>query len=308
MKTIHLHIGTKKTGTTTLQTILGANRNKLLSLGYYYPKAGITASTQGHHMLAWALEGKGHRVEISTGKKFDLTTVWQDFLSEVKSVDVDNIILSTEYLATITDTQKIQSVKNYFSNYKINIILCVRRQDSYMLSLYAEAVKAGYGKSFRKFFEDKKDFCDYVACIERWEEVFGNGSVSLQLFRKGKGDEILRDFFKNIDLFDIDIAELRHSGRRLNLSPPGKLIKLIRILNLIFKDFLSLPLFLRRNLYLYHLQQGRMMKIFSLLPDFPVSDQIMTEDIAKYIQAEFAPVNRAIAEKYFSDKTDPLFD
>ncbi|HEY9888365.1 MAG TPA: hypothetical protein V6D02_08195, partial [Candidatus Obscuribacterales bacterium] len=299
---------TKKTGTTSLQKVLGANRQKLLAYGYHYPKVGVPHSTQGHHMLAWAVQGGDSKVEILTGKKFDLRTVWADLLAEIESVDADNIILSTEYLAEFVDTQKIQAIKDYLSSYDVKISICLRRQDQYMLSLYAEAVKAGYGKSFLRFIEESRYLCDYAACIARWEEVFGEGSVSIQVFKKGRGNELLKDFFRQIELTDLDVDTLKFSQKKLNISPPGKLIRFLRWCNFLFKDVLSLPLFVRRNLYLYHLQRGKVMKLFSLLPEFPIDDQIMSEPIAQSIMAEFAPMNEAILARYFPDRQGSLFE
>lgn len=307
MKTVYLHIGTPKTGTTSLQKVLGANRDAMLAHGYYFPKTGILSSTQGHHMLAWAIQGGNRKVEVLRGEKLELDNVWSKLLAEIESVDAENIILSTEYFTHLIDHSQIELVRKNLLNYKVKIVLCLRRQDQYMLSSYAEAVKAGYGKSFSKFFEEKRHYCDYLACIKRWEDIFGQGSVLVQLFKKGYGKETLQEFFDNIGLSNLRINDLKFSDRRLNVTPPGKLIRILCGINFISKEILSLPFSFQKRTYLYYLQQGKVVRLFSRLPDFPISDQIISESTADYIQKEFALINQLIAKRYFPEKGSSLF-
>ena len=49
-----LHIGTNKTGTSTLQDYLGTQRPELLSLGIWYPEIG--SFPYAHHDLAYAIK------------------------------------------------------------------------------------------------------------------------------------------------------------------------------------------------------------------------------------------------------------
>ena len=61
MKTLYIHIGTSKTGTTTIQTYCGINREQLKSKGvlfpimpYHYDR--ITENRNGHFLYATIYE------------------------------------------------------------------------------------------------------------------------------------------------------------------------------------------------------------------------------------------------------------
>ncbi|SFP13390.1 hypothetical protein SAMN04488056_12339 [Cohaesibacter marisflavi] len=47
-KTIYVHIGTYKTGTTSIQKSLAANRDKLMECGLHYLKAGLNNELKKH--------------------------------------------------------------------------------------------------------------------------------------------------------------------------------------------------------------------------------------------------------------------
>src|SRR6202022_3469950 len=52
-----IHIGTHKTGTTSIQHLLSRNSSALRQMGYYYPDAGRLELHPGHHNLAWGISG-----------------------------------------------------------------------------------------------------------------------------------------------------------------------------------------------------------------------------------------------------------
>ena len=308
MKTIYLHIGTHKTGTTSLQKLLTSNRQKLLSHGYYYPASATLPFIPGHHMLAWALLYGDSKVDDVTGVCVDLSSAWDDLLAELKSVDCDNFIISAESFSLFSSINQIRKVKTLFSGYEVKINVCLRRQDQYFLSFYQEEVKKGYSKSLSDFIEEQKTIGDYAALIEDWASVFGEDNISVRLFKKTSNEhELFKDFFDQIGLTDMDVSELKHLDRKYNVSPPMKMIKFFRWMNLIFVQFLSLPKSLCWKLYLLPLQSRRPKKVFSLLPDFLFGKEIMTESLSKYILAEFTSVNREVAAKYFTEKEGALF-
>lgn len=309
MKTIYLHIGTHKTGTTYLQTVLAANRQQLLALGYYFPKAAIPSFTPGHHMLAWAIQDGDYRIDPATGAGIDLSTAWAELLQEIKSTDAENIIVSSEYFSRLSSIEEIKQVREYFLDYIVKIDICLRRQDQYLLSEYSERVKTGYSGSLKQFIEERKFICDYAKCINDWEGVFGKDRISVRLFQKGQGknDLVLEEFFGNIGLTKAEISQFKLSDRRFNVSPSGKQLKVFRWLNVVFLDIFSLPKSFCWNFYLCPLQGRKPKKIFSMIPTFLLKDEIMSASIAQSIMTEFSSVNREIAAKYFPGKGGDLF-
>ena len=57
MKTLYIHIGMPKAGSTSLQTFFTLNRARLQAHGVDYPDRGIYFHKVAHHVWARALKG-----------------------------------------------------------------------------------------------------------------------------------------------------------------------------------------------------------------------------------------------------------
>src|ERR1044072_876913 len=90
MRRCFLHLGTHKTGTTSLQALLNESYLKLRELGYLYPRAGRPPEVPfGHHNIAWEISGdRGFRAENGG---------IEDLLAEIKGVPHDVIISSEDF-------------------------------------------------------------------------------------------------------------------------------------------------------------------------------------------------------------------
>src|ERR1700733_14558996 len=84
-----VHIGTHKTGTTSLQAMLGKNETLFRNAGVFIPKAGrIELSSAAHHNVAWEL-GRDERYDRTLG-------TFETLLHEAAAVDAPNICLTSE--------------------------------------------------------------------------------------------------------------------------------------------------------------------------------------------------------------------
>ena len=86
LKTIIIHIGPHKTGTTTLQNALYINREFLLSNDIFIPCAGRrNIKSAAHHNLAWELlKDSAYRPEYGN---------WENLIREVESCQQKTIII-----------------------------------------------------------------------------------------------------------------------------------------------------------------------------------------------------------------------
>src|SRR3954465_771413 len=53
--TCHIHIGLHKTGSTSIQKMLAAEKARLSACGFYVPGTGLNESGVAHHLLAKGL-------------------------------------------------------------------------------------------------------------------------------------------------------------------------------------------------------------------------------------------------------------
>ena len=67
MKTLYLHIGMPKTGTTSIQTFCELNRELLKEMGYWYPESihkykNVSIRRNGHFLVGQCKDSEGKRL------------------------------------------------------------------------------------------------------------------------------------------------------------------------------------------------------------------------------------------------------
>ena len=103
MKTVNLHIGPRKTGTTTIQRALFDNKELLLQNNILVPTIGRAyPNSAAHHNLVWALMNSNHyRKNLGD---------WDDLTQHLEICNENNIILSSEVFSSLI-IDKIHSIK-----------------------------------------------------------------------------------------------------------------------------------------------------------------------------------------------------
>lgn len=224
-KTIFLHIGTHKTGTTSIQCLLAKAEDTLKAQGLLYPTAGRPTgwgdADWGHHVLAWALRGKrGITDEVC----------WHQLRAEIDGWPGDRVVLSSEDFSPATVDQ-VARVRAHLAGYDVRVILYVRNPLGRLVSSYKQRVKMGKcTTSFAAYMRDAVAQVDYAAKIARWETGFGEGRVQVRLFDKLKREPgIAADFCGTIGVDYDTVAAF--ASRPRNVSPDDYTIKLMRWLN-----------------------------------------------------------------------------
>lgn len=189
---LFLHIGTHKTGTTSLQIILANNEEKLASHGVYVPKTGRNSLLPGHHNLAWELNDD-ERFDPSAGNI-------QALREELSNVFQPRVILSSEdfeYLYCREDRLGLLKSLADSLGRDIYAVVCFRDWAGYANSLYAELAKHGLTKSVEYFvneivvsgefvFNENWRFCfDYPKIVAGFQKVFGADRVLWYSYRRG---------------------------------------------------------------------------------------------------------------------------
>jgi hypothetical protein len=177
-KTIYLHIGPHKTGSSHLQHFLSANQKELATKGYCWP----------------ILPDVGPRMRM-TGKS--LSRISSDIIEtkqissivmkEINNclVNNDTMILSAEDLSTFHSDQ-VQLLKSFLpEDNKIKIVIFFREFLSRVYSTFAEVTKKNGGKttSFGQFLFRTFDTISHMnqidtsALVTRWGNVFGGENI-----------------------------------------------------------------------------------------------------------------------------------
>lgn len=213
MTRLILHIGSQKTGTTSLQQFLQLNRKILNKNGMDYPHFSQGGCTNG---LPWVRHLNGVDVNSS------------DFRELKESIEkYDTVILSAEQLwseGRIYDPRPeewknvpyFEQCKQFFSQLGIDvfdIVVYLRRQDQYISSSWKQWVKVGFLTCMKEdVFEIPfyKMTCDYNQRIEGLEKIFGKDNIHIRLYGQEAfvGGNIYKDFCSCIGLSWDDEFEL----------------------------------------------------------------------------------------------------
>lgn len=288
-KTLFLHIGTQKTGTTTIQSILSKNKEKLLSEGIGYLgrfaklAREIRVIEEYDEKLVNQLQEEIN-TEIDAIKNRDLHTfvISNEKFSGDKMISHRNAGAIAHFLKEVFDP----------FNFDIKIIVFLRRQDQYIESTYVQKVYSGSTDSFQEFLDhfNEMDF-HWDEFLDLYANVFGVENMFVRGFDKKylpHEDSLIQTFGTIIGstfLQDYSGKVVRNEGFSRNA------LEIMRIAN---KDFkITEKRQLREILRESDLGGGK--PIF-----FNNSDR-------QRFLANYNESNRQVTSQYFKNQTDPLF-
>jgi hypothetical protein len=205
---IYLHIGTEKTGTTTLQRFLNLNRRKLHEQNTLYP---TSPGIENHAKLSVYSLNIQRKDEL---KKFFNVFSEKDHVkfrlkfkkeltNEIKKFTPKKIILSNEHCSTrLINNEEILRLKEllYSISKNVKIIIYLRRQDDYFLSTYSTWIKCGGSNKINipKNFESVyiQNRYNYKLIIDRWAKYFGEENIIIRVFELEQmvGNSLIDDF------------------------------------------------------------------------------------------------------------------
>ena len=224
MREIYIHIGTHKTGTTSIQSFLGSNREVLEKGGLYVPRSGTLWPASGHHNIAW---------ELRNDKRFDpgLGTV-SDLIAELRDVKCRKAVLSSEdfeYLSQYPHRLKLFDDELRALGFQRKYAAFFRAKRDYLFSLSCELRKFDVEESYSSLRNQvKKDGCiivngdwyfefDYKRFRQVWASCIGDNLICLsydkEIWRRG----IIWKFLSTMTV-DEELLLLCDHAPRLNES------------------------------------------------------------------------------------------
>lgn len=307
MKTLYIHIGTSKTGTTTIQTYCGINREQLKSKGvlfpimpYHYDR--ITENRNGHFLYATIYENGVRNKE----KEKQVLKQELDYIVDCFK-EYDNVLLSEESIWWATATRrkglwKYLQEHSQQNNYQVKIIVYLRRQDQFMMSRYNQIIKTDTGGGTQRFYEYFKDMNGKYKCVMNYRQrldymakFFPKENIVVKRFDRSyfyNGD-LNADFLHILGVeIDDTFAELPKDE---NLAISVQSGELKRVLNR-----LGTMTFAENQKLLQMLNECEV-----LLPKREVS--IMTTEHIEKFMKKFIDDNESIAVDYICDGK-PMFD
>jgi hypothetical protein len=227
LKTLYIHIGPHKTGTTSLQHVLYEEREHLLAVGVLFPQEGL-GSWRSQHRLAFSLKGIA---DHKTGDIPDREEEFGSVLREIAASPADKIIISAEGFFAIR-SEAIHYLRDIFVNFDVRIVFYARRQDETFLSTYTQQAKNPRSALVKPIYayldapESLSPDLDIYGCASKWAAVFGKERLVPRLY--AEASDIPSDFMNCVG--EGRLAELVHTAkpRRLNVSQTLEALEYLR--------------------------------------------------------------------------------
>lgn len=269
--TLHIHIGAHKTATTTIQRTFWDNSELLAKHGVHYPKTNRYHYAQ--HRLAFALKGQR---DPQRGDFPQLENEVAELRLAATRASLLHIFISSEAFF-VNSKDNLRRLRGALDFADVRIIAFVRRQDSYLLSLYNQNAKA-IGNSFtsplKKHVEKPRGISreiSFLLWMENWVSVFGPQAVQLYRYEDDNPLHAILDHLK------LPETLMPHTNFA-NPSAPAAVIEAVR-----FSKRLRLPRSMQllvRKTAMRFFANGRMLKL--------------SENDRNHILAEFAEDNKAM--------------
>ncbi|WP_282167763.1 hypothetical protein [Shewanella japonica] len=215
MTRVIIHIGTEKTGTTSIQKCLQKNRQTLAKQGIIYPHIG--SRDDAHFDLVNALhplDNNGRYMEFLPEVEHEQDFYWDALAKCITVNQGKTIVLSAEHFSSRLREKALSYMKAFFDklNIKPDIVIYLRPQEGYIESSYSTSVKSGSELTFAQAFashEQQAFRYNYHKLLGLWSSHFEQKSIIVRVYDKASlNGDVCADFLSLIGVNDLNSLEL----------------------------------------------------------------------------------------------------
>jgi hypothetical protein len=303
-KTIYLHIGLEKTGTTVLQAAGTFNRAWLASHGVLYSHA---AGKLNHVKLPlYASDGRRfsalrRSANIATKADFEAfrKTFPADLRAEFEQSGCDTVWLSSEHLSSrISDVEGIARLAAALQPLadQVRVVVYLRYQPDLYLSSYSTFIRIGHDIDIDRPIGPETYYYRFDKILDNWAKCFGRDAMIVRIFDRDqlKNGDIVDDFFS---LLGISRDEKFQNPKKKNGSLDGQTVQFMRVFNRYVKRSSG-----RKGTESDYGEADRLLETISTHAPITVSGEAL-----RGIATMFAPFNQQIARDYFGRPDGKLF-
>ncbi|WP_372370692.1 hypothetical protein [Candidatus Uabimicrobium sp. HlEnr_7] len=280
MKTLFLHIGSPKTGTSAIQVFCAQNYRILKKMGIIYPG-------EKKDFFVDAIQGKissGNGVFIAryfrepNNKKYQ--EAYREFCKQLKSKKRYTLLYSSEAFWNLK-RKHFEQIYNLCDshNCKIQIVLYLRSQKEMLLSSYAQAIKAkSLTVDIDNYYHNFTHVLNYEKKLQILSKVFKKKNLHILKYTT---HSLVKDFLQALGI-NKEYKKFRIVSQKFNPTPNINELEFLRNINAEQKNDRS---FSDRLLYLK-----------------TESDETVNLTLPKDLEVEmdsvFAATNKFIAKEY----------
>jgi hypothetical protein len=261
-KTIYLHIGSPKTGTTSIQKFIHDHAKELATHEFFVPP-GL------HAELPLSLLDEQHRkLKLRWPPYWPVIDkpceqVWHEVVQQFVTSGCSKCIISAENFSELVDFLNPDGsdpygarLRQFLSGFEIRVIVYLRPVSEHVQSMYKERIKTdaeirscenllcSWQKSRRSYFYPSR-YLDY------YTGLFGKDNIQIRKYSRSAfpGGDIVPDFLNAISCpLPVAIATPLHE----NMSIPDQEVKLKRLFNVVGIEDTALNQTITRHLIRTH--------------------------------------------------------
>jgi hypothetical protein len=305
-----IHIGVEKTGTTSIQRFLAANRETLKARGCCYP---LSLGRENHIRLCGLAQSPTPRfptihniLQISgpEARNEFMARTKRELDEEIGSLpaSVDTLIFSNEHLhSNLLEQEETENLRRIVGAYadEVRIVAYLRRQDELSVSLFSTRIKGGEG--WKNVFPPVDGptslpyYFDYDAILRNYATAFGEDNITPRLFsrQKLKDGDLVTDF---LDAAGIPFHDSLIRIPRLNESLSRNALYVLSLLNR------TVPCWSGGK---WNVNRDNLVEI--LEEKFSYSEPLTSRDEVEAFYNNFRPSNERVRLRYFP-QLPTLFD
>ncbi|GAB5469244.1 MAG: hypothetical protein Kilf2KO_22740 [Rhodospirillales bacterium] len=310
-KTLILHIGCPKTGSTSIQSFLDGNQAKLVRDGVVALRSFCLGSLVGlnSNALSFLLHGLDDYDETPRVRAQlrgfgipdrDSLIAFQESMAEKLAEEVGaydeschTFIISGETLSSLRP-KEIRRLKRLCGDLfdEIKVVCYLRRQDLYVISKYTTDLRNGASLTFAKHLDNHRDWgrAKYQVMLDRWADVFGKEAISARVFERERllGKDSVTDFCQACA---IDYPKDYESGAPRNESLSALEQLILRECNALAEDSAG------------KLAKSELRRVFvqCIVGRQPGRPQRPTPEEAQALRADFEESNELLRQGWFPD-------
>lgn len=215
---LYIHIGTHKTGSSAIQTVLSNNQSALAHQGWIN-------LLPNHQLFSQIMNLKG---PPNPTLQQSLQNYFLSISSSSQQNNDTNYILSYEgfsgdlHKSYYNTEQVAQTLYESTQSFKVKIIIYLRRQDDFIESVYTQMIHEGASYSFQEFLTTLPDNAfDWLRFIKIFSNRFGDENIIVRTYDKTRlpvADSLLTDFFSCLNIQYTSLPNRNSSTSNCGLS------------------------------------------------------------------------------------------
>jgi hypothetical protein len=236
-KTLYIHIGHYKTGTTALQIFFGRNTEFLATHDIEYPR--VHYHNAKHSAYAFAILRDAGVTKLMHGYNHPMPpdVMWTELFEHVRASPMSAVLISSEEFIRVGEfdqaCEKLAEIAALAPDLDIRIIAYLRAPAPHLRSWYNQLVKMGFHvPDFATAIQTEIEtiHSDYARALTPWCEAFGAENVNIRQYRSDPDNPnfLLQDFMSVLGVtLDGDAPSL---GRDPNPRLDDRVIDLVRLM------------------------------------------------------------------------------